>query len=222
MRTSETTAALFKAFIAAHAELTNPKKTATANAGSFGYSYAPLDELIEADRAILAKNGLAVIQSLGSVENDGVLFASVTSRLVHTSGEWMETEPFMLPGGNSQELGSAASYGRRYQRNALLDIQPSGEDDDGAKASEGKVYGGGKPSVPTDLTPENAASVKLTFGKHKGLTLAEVDVTDHGYVEWLGRESKDADLRRAAQMVAAPVSATEPFDPADPGPEIPF
>lgn len=39
--------------------------------------------------------------------------------------------------------------------------------------------------VRTPLTPERAAAWVMPFGKHRGLTLAEIGETDIGYLTWL-------------------------------------
>ncbi|WP_244896750.1 ERF family protein [Bacillus cytotoxicus] len=127
------------AFTKFQAEVNNPKNTATNP--QFRSSYAPLDVVINEVKPILAKYGLAVLQSTGSEGENVVIKTLVT----HESGEWIESEPLTLPayqvgkGGvknyTAQGCGSAITYGRRYSLTAMLGIS-SEDDDDGNHASE--------------------------------------------------------------------------------------
>lgn len=97
----------------------------------YGYKYATLESILSMLRPILSSNGLSVIQSNG---NEGNLI-TVTTRLMHSSGEWLEDSggiEFQLLKGmnNAQSVGSAISYLRRYQISAFMNIT-SDEDVDG-------------------------------------------------------------------------------------------
>lgn len=50
-------------------------------------------------------------------------------------------------------------------------------------------------------TKKQASSEKLSFGKYKGKTLAEIVNDDIGYVEWLAENSKYEGVKTAAQKV---------------------
>jgi len=139
MKTSETVTAILEALAAA--ELTNPPKSARADTGSFSYTYAPLDEVLAAVRPGLRKQGVTITQAAGSVDGQ----PAVVTRLFHVSGEWLEAGPLVLPGGTAQAIGSAITYGRRYQLLAILGL--AAEDDDGLVASRGE---GAAPGVPRD------------------------------------------------------------------------
>jgi hypothetical protein len=93
------------------AEIQNP----TRNQNGYGYKYATLDSILEKVRPILAKNGLSILQSQEIQESSVV----VTTLLMHTSGEWIETRaeaPYMeLKEMNSyQSLGAGITYLRRF------------------------------------------------------------------------------------------------------------
>jgi hypothetical protein len=105
----------------------------------FHARYAALSSVWDACRGPLSKNGLAVVQSPG--QNGEGLF--VDSILSHSSGEWIASRLYVKPGytdkeGNfnelsdSQALGSAITYARRYGLQALVGIAPM--DDDGEAA----------------------------------------------------------------------------------------
>lgn len=111
------------------AELTNPPKTKTANAGKYTYRYADLAEIIDHVRPVMAKHGLAIVQMVAVIEERNFL----TSRLLHTSGQYLESVYPLPRQAGSQEMGSAITYARRYSLCALLGIAAE-EDDDGQKA----------------------------------------------------------------------------------------
>lgn len=93
--------------------------------------YADLSSIIDATREALSKNGLTLPQS--PLFHEGRLV--VISRLLHKSGQWIETELSLKPQGDTpQALGSAITYGRRYSAEALLGVSAE-DDDDGNEAN---------------------------------------------------------------------------------------
>jgi hypothetical protein len=93
--------------------------------------YATLDSINKAVDGALLENGLVTVHRLERCE-DGKLY--VTSRLLHESGEfdssWQQSTCPVADTTKSQELGSAITYARRYNKIALLDVVAD-EDDDG-------------------------------------------------------------------------------------------
>jgi hypothetical protein len=136
MKTSEQTDALFKALSEYQSEAVNPQKTSTADiptksGGSYSYSYAPLPDILDANRPLLAKHGLSVVQE-SSGENGTV---SLTTLVAHTSGQWLMAGPVSVScSGGPQVVGSAITYLRRYSLCAVLGI--SGDSDDDANVAE--------------------------------------------------------------------------------------
>jgi hypothetical protein len=52
------------------------------------------------------------------------------------------------------------------------------------------------------MTNENAADIKLHFGKHKGKTLREVFDKDKGYINWLlNNERTDKNIKQACELI---------------------
>ena len=99
----------------------------------FSKASTPLDVLIDTAKPLLNKNGLSYIQSCsGDGQN-----ITVTTLLMHSSGEWVETDPLTLKADKptAQGAGSAITYGRRYALAAALGLA-SDEDDDGNHASK--------------------------------------------------------------------------------------
>jgi hypothetical protein len=100
--------------------------------------YATLSDCIDASRAALSANGLCVIQGPGATNTEAKTLC-ITTRIIHDSGEWIETDFDMpLTKWSPHEAGSATTYGRRFALMAMLGLAPV-EDDDGNAASGLKV-----------------------------------------------------------------------------------
>lgn len=101
----------------------------TKTGGSYSFSYAPLDTILEAVRQPLADNGLVVVQLL---DDDDL----VTS-LLHESGAVLSGRVSLPRTDDIQGFGSAITYLRRYAIQALLGI--AAEDDDDGNRAAGNV-----------------------------------------------------------------------------------
>lgn len=101
----------------------------------FNSKYADLASIVTACREPLATNELAVVQS-SSVPDAGIV--SMTTMLIHSSGEWIESDPLRVQAKDAgpQAVGSCLTYLRRYQLASMVGIAP--EDDD-AEAGEGRI-----------------------------------------------------------------------------------
>lgn len=95
----------------------------------FKKKYASLGSVITAIRVPFAEHGLSVLQS---VQTDHAGFVTVTTRILHESGQWIEDDASwqMSENANIQQLGSAITYLRRYTLAAMGGITGD-EDDDG-------------------------------------------------------------------------------------------
>lgn len=101
----------------------------SANNPFFKSKYVPLENVMTTIKKHAVPVGLSYFQS--TLTNDkGEI--GVQTRIMHTSGEFIETEPLYLPNEkkNAQSAGSAITYARRYQLSAAFGIA-SDEDDDG-------------------------------------------------------------------------------------------
>lgn len=136
IRTSETTAALYKALIAASKELSAIPKTKQSKGEKFTYTYATLDGVIDMLRCVLPRHGVWFLQQLSSAENGTELF----TRIIHESGEWVEDSIIFgateVRGGASdaQKIGASITYFRRYALCAAFGVCAD-EDADGSCAS---------------------------------------------------------------------------------------
>lgn len=103
----------------------------------FKSKYADLSSVLDAIRAPLSANGLAIVQTMQPAER----FITLRTTLMHSSGQFIATEypiPVML---KPHEMGSALTYGRRYSVAALI-CNSADEDDDGNEAMKGKPTNG--------------------------------------------------------------------------------
>ena len=98
----------------------------------FKSKYADLKSVTAACYPALQDNGICVVQS-PEIGRDGIV-----TRLIHTSGQWIETCCVIPPTKDDpQQYGSACTYGRRYGLQAAVGLAP--EDDDGNLASHQPV-----------------------------------------------------------------------------------
>jgi len=144
MKTSESLIKIAPALLAAQGAITFAKKDAVNP--HFKSTYADLPAVIDAVKEALNTNEIAFVQS-GSPSETGHLY--ITTRLLHTSGEWIEdTMPIPLQKNDAQGLGSAMTYGRRYMLAAMCGLYQ--DDDDGNDASRTK----GKPDPKSEPKPD--------------------------------------------------------------------
>lgn len=148
MKTSETMAKLAPALASALADIHNATKD--AKNPHFKSSYASLASVIDATKATLGQHGLVVVQAPGWHDNR----VTVTTRIVHTSGEWIEAvAEAPIPKADPQGVGSAITYLRRYSLAAICGITQ--EDDDGETASRRPVQAKSKSQPAPTVTTED-------------------------------------------------------------------
>ena len=129
-RTSESLGAIAGALAAARGEM--DKLLKGAENPFFKSKYADLAACLETAIPHLAKNKIACIQGSNHLESGAI---EVSTRLIHSSGEWLETSVTLKPVKfDPQGIGSCITYGRRYGFAALTSIAQ--QDDDGNEASQ--------------------------------------------------------------------------------------
>lgn len=117
--------------------------TKDANNPHIGNDYATLGAILRVVKPVLAKNGLAILQFAGRLSDDGKSIR-LPFLILHSSGQSIQGESEMPCSGparkdgsqmpvTAQTVGSAITYGRRYQLFALFGLAPA--DDDGNEAS---------------------------------------------------------------------------------------
>jgi hypothetical protein len=172
LSTSETFADLASALSKAQGAFPAIKKDNTAQvrgeskrgeAVEYSYSYADLASILEAIRKPLAENGLSIIQPICPADPEHVW---LVTRLIHSSGQWIESAYPVDVYERPQEMGSAITYARRYALTALLGIAAE-EDDDGAGAQRGERKSQARsaaPGCPKCGTAESVIRGKEEFG----------------------------------------------------------
>lgn len=152
---SDNISELAQALTAAQAELKNPYNT--ADNPFYKSKYAPLPDVLNIIRPILAKHGLSIVQM---PKGEGTLIG-VETLVLHNSGQYILCEPYFLPlaKNDAQAAGGAITYARRYALNAVLGI--SGEEDDDANQASGKQDG----SNPKEAQAQKGSPAPLVCPK---------------------------------------------------------
>lgn len=166
MNKSETITEIAKALAKFQSEVSDPERTKENS--YLKAKYVTLDSLLQAIRPVLASNGLSFMQ-IPSTTDEAV---TVTTLLLHESGEWFESHPFTLPlmKKDPQGVGSVVTYARRYSLSAILGVAWD-EDDDAQSNNETELTKGIKHEISElakikNVTKENAISyMKTTFNK---------------------------------------------------------
>jgi hypothetical protein len=129
VKNSDSLANIAPALVAALSEIEGAAKTATNP--HFRNRYANLETVVETARPVLARHGLAVMQGAGQVTAGHCL--TVSTRIIHTSGEWVESD-FEIPLAKQdpQAALAALTYARRGSLMSILGMPAV--DDDGETA----------------------------------------------------------------------------------------
>ena len=93
MRSSESIAAIAPALVAALNEIGGVAKG--SDNPFFKSKYASLEAVIDASKPILAAHDLAIMQGGGSYQSGAL---ATTTRILHKSGEWIESTMEIPPG----------------------------------------------------------------------------------------------------------------------------
>ena len=168
---------LAKALPALMAEMENAKNTKSG----YGYNYAPLNEILETVRPILAKHRFSVVQMVGHEEG----LVTVRTMLIHESGESLESTmalpPAEVKGTNEvQQMGASITYARRYMLTSLLGIAGE-EDTDGVPPAKREAKKReSQPAKVEDLTDRLKIAEKMTYA-----LLEKGKFTDDEKANWI-------------------------------------
>lgn len=135
MRRSDTIGALAAALAAAQGSMTAAERAAYNP--HLRNNYADLQSYLVACRPHLSAQGLALVQG---VEVEGYA-VTVTTALLHTSGEWVESSLTLQASdqkslSSAQVIGSVITYARRYALAALVGMSSEDDDGDGGQRSQ--------------------------------------------------------------------------------------
>ena len=158
-------------------------KVTTRGGQSYSFKYADLETILAIVRPVLSRHGLAIVVNVEACEvklpeaqgrPSSTLGMAATVRLLHESGQWMESRPLAVPVDPealgrqyAQAVGSSATYATRYAIEAALAIRAT-EDTDGSEASgnattveRAPVKTPPKPAPKTEPTAKPAMASEL-------------------------------------------------------------
>jgi len=179
VRSSDTLTKISPALVKAINAIEGVKKG--ADNPFFKSKYANLESVIEAAHGALEANGLAVMKGPGPMDGNCI---TLTTRLIHESGEWVETD-FSLPAGkmDPQAAGSAITYARRYSLMAMLNMPAV--DDDG-EASMPRTTKPGEPKNPNVSVHPEGPDWWGAEGSGMSAAQAKKDGWGETFDGWLG------------------------------------
>jgi hypothetical protein len=145
----------------------------------FKSKYADLGSVWDAARPVLSKNGLCIIQST-EVAADGKVIMVTT--LAHSSGQWIKSYLPLNPSKNdSQGIGAAITYLRRYSLSALVGVVCDDDDDGETAVGRGKA------------TPQKIEVINSDQRKQIDALAQKLDPANHdSFVDWVNKEYKSS------------------------------
>lgn len=130
MRTSDQTAEITKALLAFAKKVKSPRRTEVYGDGADFWTNAPLDVVLDTIKRPLQGCELVVVQD---TTGDGRVAGAMT-RIMHTSGEWIETDWLLFAAGSSAwDGGGVVTYARRMSLLGALNLVAV--DDEATRAS---------------------------------------------------------------------------------------
>ena len=125
----------------------------------FKSHYADLSSILQSVMPLLSANGLALVQPMKVQDGHTILI----TKLIHESGETIESEMILPPHADPQKYGSLISYYKRYQLQALLGVSTKDEDDDANYVSNPS------PKAPTPSNNALASDAQKSLLKRLGI-----------------------------------------------------
>ncbi|UAT29476.1 ERF family protein [Bacillus badius] len=167
MKTSESINEIAKALAQFQSEVKQPEKDGTNP--HFKSKYVTLDGTVKSIHECAPKHGLSYTQMPVSNES-GV---GVVTVIFHTSGQFIEFDPFILPldKKTAQGVGSGLTYSKRYALSAAFGIV-SDVDDDGNEATDNAPQ-----NPPKQASSKQVGMIKakvLEYAKLRGRTPQDV------------------------------------------------
>lgn len=126
----------------------------------FKSSYADLHAIVSVIRPVLSKNGLSYTQFTVIKEAGEIV---LHTRLMHTSGQWIETRSRIIPEkGDVQSYGRAVSYHKRYALMGLLGLTASNDSSDDDAEGLMEKHRTLAPSAPHHYDPKKQSPTTIT------------------------------------------------------------
>jgi hypothetical protein len=101
----------------------------------FKSSYADLSSILQTVVPVLSSCGIAVIQPM-KIDGDKTI---LVTKLIHSSGETLESEMILPHHADPQKYGSLITYYKRYQLQAMLGVSTTEDDNDGNNLAQAKA-----------------------------------------------------------------------------------
>lgn len=213
MATIDNVKSLLKAFVAASKTFEAVEKGRTNP--HLKNKYSDLGDVLDATKEALLENGLIIVQDPISFP-DGEAKMVVRSRLIHEDGAMLMNEVGLplAANANAQSVGSAITYGRRYGLKALLGVQDS--DDDAQGASRRPAQAGAANAAPSAVgndAPATEAQIGMAnklreeLGVKTPLPKSRVEMTNH--IRDLQAQKAKAGEQTEAKAEAAPEKSEE-------------
>jgi hypothetical protein len=157
----------------------------------FKSSYADLGSVWDAARPVLSKYGLCIMQTteLAADRNQVIMVTT----LAHTSGQWMKSFLPLNPSKNdSQGMGAAITYLRRYSLSAIVGVVCD-EDDDGETAvGRGKTQTTQQPPAQDNQPPAQPPGGIERMGKAEIIALTTLiqnldEESNKSFLNWISK-----------------------------------
>ena len=183
---------LMSALAKAQGEMSHAVKDSTNP--HFKNRYADLASVWQACREPLAKNGLAVTQTMDFSGERQILVTT----LGHSSGQWIKSMlaiPVQKPG--PQELGSCLSYCRRYALASMVGVYQDDDDAETAQKTHREPVKGPKISERQlgevhEWLVEFPEAMTWILNTYKLANLADLEAKDLNYVIAMFEKKKKA------------------------------
>lgn len=187
MKTSESISKIAPALLRAQRAMTFAVKD--SRNPHFKSTYADLSSVIDACKPALNESGIVFMQ-MPSPSDPGTI--ALTTRLIHESGEWIEsTATCPLPKNDPQGYGSANTYIRRYSLAAAVGLYQ--DDDDGNAASRQQT-----PDVAAILRSiSNASSLEILKSNYEK-AMQMLDEAHHAAIK-KATNARKAELQQKAE-----------------------
>lgn len=160
MRTSDSIKSIAPALVQAQKAITFASKDGINP--HFKNKYASLSSVIDAIKPALNDAGIVFVQTASPSEDNKL---HLTTRLIHTSGEWIEdVATCPLSKQDAQGFGSCMSYLRRY---SLASITGLYQDDDDAQSA----------SMPAKASVDQSKLANYILGLESANSMNELQTT---------------------------------------------
>lgn len=150
----------------------------------FKNRYADFTSCMDACRIPLSDNGLSIMQYCETI-NDKL---TLVTMLAHVSGQWIKSHfPLNPIKMDSQSIGSAMTYAKRYSLSAMLGIVSDEEEDDDGEAAHGR----GRSALqakPSPVKPLDTSRISAAQAQEIESLLSQVpaDVAK-GCMDWINQ-----------------------------------